>query len=202
MFPLVCATFFTLHRGATRAGTSSPSGTARRWRGQSWRHTLYAACGPFGCCDGATAGAVPTCKCPDGFEPNGTSSGCTRKQPLRCGDHGDYFATLPGVKTPAMPVFVRNTSFDSCTAECRSNCSCTAISGGDQSSCLLWFGQLVDIAKDVNIDGENLYLRLAGSSTGSTHHRSFNLISPAGRHQKLATTIHCREYVCRSKEEQ
>jgi len=75
-----------------------------------------------------------------------------------------------------MPVFVRNRSFDGCTAECRGNCSCTAyaytnlstaISGGDMSRCLLWFGELVDIAKDVNIDGENLYLRLAGSSTGT-----------------------------------
>jgi hypothetical protein len=46
------------------------------------------------------------------------------------------------VKTPAMPVFVRNRSMESCTAECRSNCSCTtyaytnlstALSGGDVS---------------------------------------------------------------------
>ncbi|KAG2569070.1 G-type lectin S-receptor-like serine/threonine-protein kinase B120 isoform X2 [Panicum virgatum] len=133
----------------------------------------YAACGPFGYCDATEAS--PACKCPDGFERDGTSpsGGCTRKEPLRCGG-GDYFATLPGVKTPAMPVFVRNRSFDGCTAECRGNCSCTAyaytnlstaISGGDMSRCLLWFGELVDIAKDVNIDGENLYLRLAGSST-------------------------------------
>jgi hypothetical protein len=144
----------------------------------------YASCGPFGYCDGTED--VPTCRCPDGFEldGNGTSSsspsaGCTRKEPLRC-DGGDHFVTLPGVKTPAMPEFVRNKTFDSCAAECRSNCSCTAyayanlssaISGGDLSRCLLWFGELVDIGKDVNIDGENLYLRLAGSTgTGTTTH--------------------------------
>ncbi|KAJ1272946.1 hypothetical protein BS78_06G241900 [Paspalum vaginatum] len=133
----------------------------------------YAACGPFGYCDGVTE-AVPTCKCPDGFEPD-PSGGCARKEPLRCGD-GDYFVTLPGVKTPAMPVFVRNRSLDECTAECLGNCSCTAyayanlssdIAGGDMSRCLLWFGQLVDIGTDVNIDGENLYLRLAGPRSSS-----------------------------------
>ncbi|CAM0148072.1 unnamed protein product [Urochloa decumbens] len=144
----------------------------------------YASCGPFGYCDATEA--VATCKCPEGFEPNnGTSppsGGCRRKEPLGCGA-GDYFATLPGVKTPAMPVFVRNRSLDSCTAECRGNCSCTAyaytnlstaISGGDLSRCLLWFGDLVDIDKDVNINRENLYLRLAGSST-STAHKKNNL---------------------------
>ncbi|CAN6372518.1 unnamed protein product [Urochloa humidicola] len=141
----------------------------------------YASCGPFGYCDATEA--VPACKCPEGFEPNGTSppsGGCIRKEPLGCGA-GDYFATLPGVKTPAMPVFVRNRSLDSCTAECRGNCSCTAyaytnlstaISGGDLSRCLLWFGDLLDIAKDVNINGENLYLRLAGSSASTAHKKS------------------------------
>ncbi|XP_039772123.1 S-locus-specific glycoprotein S13-like [Panicum virgatum] len=105
----------------------------------------YAACGPFGYCDATEAS--PACKCLDGFGAS-PSGGCTRREPLQCGG-GDYFATLPGVKTPAMPVFVRNRSFDGCTAECRGNCSCTAyaytnlstaISGGHMSRCLLWFG--------------------------------------------------------------
>ncbi|TVT98129.1 hypothetical protein EJB05_56581, partial [Eragrostis curvula] len=90
---------------------------------------------------------------------------------LRCGDR-DRFVTLPAVKTPAMPVFVRNRSYDGCMAECLGNCSCTAyayanlagsVSGGDQSRCLLWFGELVDMGKYVQMDGEDLYLRLAGS---------------------------------------
>ncbi|CAN6236361.1 unnamed protein product [Urochloa humidicola] len=65
----------------------------------------YASCGAFGYCD-ATEG---TCKCPDGFEPNGArpSTGCVRKETLRC-QKGDHFAILPKVKTPARPVFVGN----------------------------------------------------------------------------------------------
>jgi hypothetical protein len=61
----------------------------------------YASCGAFGYCD--VTEAVPRCKCLDGFElsnGNGTGpsggGGCRRKEPLRCGDDGDYFATLRG----------------------------------------------------------------------------------------------------------
>lgn len=143
----------------------------------------YAACGPFSYCDSTEP--VPACKCLDGFRPLGTNpgSGCAREQPLRCGE-GDNFAILQGMKTPALPVFVRNRSFDGCTAECRSNCSCTAyayanltstISGGDSSRCLIWSGDLVDMAhmgKKVNFKSEDLYLRLAGSP-GT--HRSYCL---------------------------
>lgn len=141
----------------------------------------YASCGPFSYCDSTEP--VPTCKCPEGFDfepnpnPNGTggpsSAGCARKKKLRCGDR-DRFVTLPAVKTPATPVFVRNRSYDGCAAECLGNCSCTAyayanltgtgsISGGDQSRCLLWFGDLVDMGKYVQMAGEDLHLRLAGS---------------------------------------
>ncbi|TVT98132.1 hypothetical protein EJB05_56584, partial [Eragrostis curvula] len=135
----------------------------------------YASCGPFAYCDSTEA--APKCKCPEGFKPKGTtpSGGCARKEKLRCGN-GDRFVTLPKVKTPAMPVFVRNRSHDGCVAECRRNCSCTAyayanlssaIRGGDQSRCLLWFGELVDMGKYLYMDGEDLHLRLAGSSVNS-----------------------------------
>jgi len=144
----------------------------------------YDSCGSYGYCDGTEMEAIRrTCRCPEGFEPKAKGSGgpwagCTRKETLRCDAAAadDQFATLTGVKTPATPVFVRNRTLGGCEAECRGNCSCTAyaytnlrtaISGGHMSRCLLWFGELVDIAKDVNIDGENLYLRLAGSSTGT-----------------------------------
>ncbi|KAK3141414.1 hypothetical protein QOZ80_4BG0333600 [Eleusine coracana subsp. coracana] len=133
----------------------------------------YAYCGPFSFCDSTER--VPICKCLEGFEPHGTSPsrGCARKEKLRCGD-GDHFVTLTNVKTPAMPVFVRNRSLDGCVAECLGNCSCTAyayanlsnaISGGDQSRCLMWFSELVDMGKYEPIMGENLYLRLAGSTS-------------------------------------
>ncbi|TVU16222.1 hypothetical protein EJB05_39774, partial [Eragrostis curvula] len=141
----------------------------------------YASCGPFGYCDFTEA--VTTCKCPDGFQPNGAapSGGCARKETLRCGD-GDHFATMPHVKIPAMPVFVRNRSSDGCAAECLGNCSCTAyaytnlsnaMSGGDPSRCLLWFGELVDMGKYPINAGEDLYLRLAGSTVALHLHAPF-----------------------------
>ncbi|KAJ1272961.1 hypothetical protein BS78_06G243200 [Paspalum vaginatum] len=116
---------------------------------------------------------------PDGFEPHpngGTppsgSGGCERKVSLRCGGD-DQLVTLQNAKTPAMPVFVRNRSFDGCAAGCLSNCSCSAYaysnfstpisgSGGDLSRCLLWFGELVDLGRYPR-NGENLYIRLGGS---------------------------------------
>ncbi|KAJ1272962.1 hypothetical protein BS78_06G243300 [Paspalum vaginatum] len=62
----------------------------------------YAACGPFGYCDG-TDPAGSMCKCPDGFEPhNGTSpsgsGGCARKVPLGCGSE-DQFVTMQAMKS-------------------------------------------------------------------------------------------------------
>jgi len=145
----------------------------------------YDSCGSYGYCDGTEMEAIRrTCRCPEGFEPKkakGSSSspwaGCARKEPLRCdaaAADGDQFVTLTGVKTPATPVFVRNRTLGGCEAECRGNCSCTAyayanltaaLSGGDSSRCLLWFGELVDLGKFVDIVGENLYVRLAGSSS-------------------------------------
>ncbi|KAL5209431.1 hypothetical protein ABZP36_005054 [Zizania latifolia] len=133
----------------------------------------YASCGPFGYCDGAEA--APTCKCLDGFEPvDGVdlSRGCRRKKELGCGDDGDGFVTLPGMKTPDKFLYVRNRSFDQCTAECSRDCSCTAYAYAtlnnvdateDRSRCLVWTGELVDTGKFSNGAGENLYLRLLTS---------------------------------------
>jgi hypothetical protein len=132
----------------------------------------YAACGPFGYCDDTES--VPACKCLDGFEPNGLdfSKGCRRKDELKCGD-GDRFLTLPTMKTPDKFLYIKNRSFDQCTAECSHNCSCIAYAYAnlqnidtmlDRSRCLVWMGELVDMEKFNNDFGENLYLRSPSSS--------------------------------------
>ena len=132
----------------------------------------YAYCGPFGYCDDTET--VPKCKCFSGFEPDGAnfSQGCRRKDELKCGG-GDSFSTLSGMKTPDKFVYVRNRSFDQCTAECSHDCSCSAyayanLKNGsmtlDQSRCLIWLGELVDTEKYGDGSGENLYLRLASSA--------------------------------------
>ncbi|GJN26326.1 hypothetical protein PR202_gb14249 [Eleusine coracana subsp. coracana] len=115
-----------------------------------------------------------------GSSPAGLASrrqdvqGRSPARPLKCGYYGDHFTALQHMKTPATPMFVRNRSLDGCVAECLGNCSCTAYAyanlsnaisgGGDQSRCLLWFGELVDMEKYVQTTGEDLYLRFAGST--------------------------------------
>jgi hypothetical protein len=132
----------------------------------------YAYCGPFGYCDGTET--VPKCNCFSGFEPDGVnfSQGCRRKEELECGG-GDSFLTLSGMKTPDKFVYVRNRSFDQCAEECSRSCSCSAYAYAnqkngsatvDQSRCLIWLGELIDAGKFRDGSGENLYLRLAGSS--------------------------------------
>lgn len=121
----------------------------------------YDSCGLFGYCD--VTGAIPACKCLEGFEPDGHnfSRGCLTKQALKCGE-GDHFLTIPGMTVPEPDKFlyVRNRSFDECTAECNHNCSCTAYAYtnwssastiGDPSRCLVWMGELVDMGRPATL---------------------------------------------------
>ncbi|XP_066363751.1 G-type lectin S-receptor-like serine/threonine-protein kinase B120 [Miscanthus floridulus] len=131
---------------------------------------LYASCGPFGYCD--SVGDVPTCRCPEGFDPiDGVnySRGCQRKETPRCRKE-DSFVTLPAMKAPDKFLYLSNRSFDQCAAECSRNCSCVAYaytglslsdSNGDTSRCLVWTGDLIDMEKASFAD--NFYLRVAGS---------------------------------------
>jgi len=129
---------------------------------------IYGSCGPFSYCD--LTQVVPTCQCLDGFEPDGLNYRCQRTTMLECGKT-HHFVTWPLMKIPDNFLHIRNRSFDQCATECTRNCSCTAYayanlsSGGamaDPSRCLIWSGELIDIAKGTY--GENLYLRLASSS--------------------------------------
>ncbi|KAM0827458.1 hypothetical protein ACQ4PT_068180 [Festuca glaucescens] len=132
----------------------------------------YGYCGPYGYCDNTQI--VPGCKCLDGFEPRDNkgwiagrfSLGCRRKEVLRC-THQDDFLTFPGMKVPAKFLHVPRRSFDECTEECRSNCSCVAYAyssmrnmdiDGDDTRCLVWTGDLIDM-ENFTQGGENLYVR-------------------------------------------
>ena len=62
------------------------------------------------------------------------------------------------MKIPDKFVYVKNRSFDECTAECASNCSCTGYAyanmsttaiNGDDTRCLLWMGDLIDTEKRI-----------------------------------------------------
>lgn len=132
---------------------------------------LYASCGPFGYCNFTLA--IPRCQCLDGFEPSdfNSSRGCRRKQQLGCGGR-NHFVTMSGMKLPDKFLQVQNRSFEECMAKCSHNCSCMAYAYAygnltkadtmsDQSRCLLWTGDLADMARASL--GDNLYLRLADS---------------------------------------
>ncbi|KAG8043606.1 hypothetical protein GUJ93_ZPchr0458g22564 [Zizania palustris] len=104
-------------------------------------------------------------KSDDGFN---ISRGCVRKEQLKFSDK-DNFLTLPNMKVPDKFLYIRNISFDECTKECRHNFSCIAYAyanlssaRGDTLTCLVWMGELVDMAKARGL-GENLYLRLPNS---------------------------------------
>ncbi|XP_047063286.1 G-type lectin S-receptor-like serine/threonine-protein kinase B120 [Lolium rigidum] len=131
---------------------------------------LYASCGPFSYCD--LTQNVPSCRCLDGFEPNGINfpRGCSRITALKC-ERQSHFVQFPEMKVPGNFLHIRNKSFDQCEAVCNHNCSCTAfayanMSDGsamaDTSRCLVWSGELIDIGKIPN--GENLYIRLADTA--------------------------------------
>ncbi|KAI4967634.1 hypothetical protein ZWY2020_020468 [Hordeum vulgare] len=155
----------------------------RIWSGQSWMPLFkrpdsgcrrYGSCGPFGYCDMFDK----ICRCLDGFQPADgfgaiPSRGCVRMESLTC--RGDHFLTLPEMKVPDKFVYVRNRSFEECTADCERDCSCTAyaytnlssiVATGGPSRCLIWTGELVDSEK-AGMLGGNLYLRLAGSQERS-----------------------------------
>ncbi|BAS91193.1 Os04g0633600 [Oryza sativa Japonica Group] len=149
----------------------------------------YGSCGPFGYCD--LTSAVPSCQCLDGFEPVGSnsSSGCRRKQQLRCGD--DHFVIMSRMKVPDKFLHVQNRNFDECTDECTRNCSCTAYAYtnltatgtmSNQPRCLLWTGELADAWRDIrNTIAENLYLRLADSTDITAATDSFHDTNMLGK---------------------
>ena len=76
------------------------------------------------------------------------------------------------MKTPDKFLYIKNRSFEQCTAECSHNCSCTAYAYAslknvdamlDQTRCLVWMGELADVEKFGSSIGENLYLRVSRS---------------------------------------
>uniref|UniRef100_A0A1D1ZGK0 G-type lectin S-receptor-like serine/threonine-protein kinase SD1-29 n=1 Tax=Anthurium amnicola TaxID=1678845 RepID=A0A1D1ZGK0_9ARAE len=138
---------------------------------------IYEPCGPFGYCefDGPSA----LCRCLQGFEPKDEkdwavgnfSGGCVRRLPLAL-DRTDAFLKSDAMKLPDKFSVSWNVSAGQCEAACLEHRRCTAyafanLSGGDSvgSRCLLWDGELLDLARRVNT-GEDLFVRVAASELG------------------------------------
>ncbi|KAJ1700793.1 hypothetical protein LUZ63_000572 [Rhynchospora breviuscula] len=142
----------------------------------------YAQCGPYGVCN-LNSSNVPDCTCLAGFIPESekqwdlrdTSAGCIRRTGLNCTSDG--FIRISDVKLPE----TTNATVDStvgledCRNRCLKNCSCTGYSNLDvsngESSCMMWFSDLVDI-RQFNGGGQILYYRVAGSDVPAASNAS------------------------------
>lgn len=132
----------------------------------------YALCGPNGICD-ITKPFI--CQCPTGFTPGNPkdwasldySSGCIENVPRNCRAE-DGFKKISGLKLPDRSQFLVNTTVVSiieCAHACLSNCSCSAYTVTEINSCVVWYGDLLDL-RECNKGGQDLYLRLPASALG------------------------------------
>ncbi|KAK8712340.1 hypothetical protein V6N13_147580 [Hibiscus sabdariffa] len=131
-------------------------------------------CGSYGFCGANSVCSTrrpDTCKCIQGFIPESQwSTNCVRESSLDC-QKGEGFLRLVGVKVPDLSKIYSNENLnpEQCAAECLKNCSCTAyanlsVSDG-HTSCLMWFGDLVDISEVSEVyRGEDVFIRLSSSS--------------------------------------
>ncbi|KAL5674928.1 hypothetical protein ACJX0J_011059, partial [Zea mays] len=124
---------------------------------------------------------------------------------LKCGG-GDKFLTLPSMKTPDKFLYIKNRSFDQCTAECSNNCSCTAYAYAnlqnvdtthDTTRCLVWMGELIDAEKLSNTFGENLYFRVPTSPVSKKKSTVLKIVPVATGTFLLLIT--CIWLVCKSR---
>nr|XP_011461960.1 PREDICTED: putative G-type lectin S-receptor-like serine/threonine-protein kinase At1g61610 [Fragaria vesca subsp. vesca] len=143
---------------------------------------FYARCGPNSSCRRGEYLTSSPCKCLTGFKakfPNQSavgdwSGGCVRENVLTCGSGiKGNFSKLEMVNLPDYSVLLNNRSMSECESECRQNCSCTAyayVNGTDGSTgtCLAWFGELLDLVENYNIDAHDVYIRVHGSELGKT----------------------------------
>ncbi|XP_022876891.1 G-type lectin S-receptor-like serine/threonine-protein kinase At4g27290 [Olea europaea var. sylvestris] len=179
--------------------TLSLNGVTQRWiwvhRIQDWVLYLnipsdycdtYKLCGAYGICKIANS---PVCGCLDRFVPKDPegwvrsdwSNGCIRRTPLNC-EKGDVFLKYSGVKMPDSRYswVNKNMTLEECKVKCLKNCSCVAYTQLDisikGSGCLFWSEELNDI-RDLSVDGQDIYIRMASSELDSKGTRRKILIS-------------------------
>ncbi|PIN13983.1 Serine/threonine protein kinase [Handroanthus impetiginosus] len=169
--------------------TLNQSGVAQRltWsdQAQSWVvyftapsdncDLYYNLCGAYGVC------SMALCKCLNKFVPKDReswdrgdwSSGCVRRTSLDCEKGDNVFLKYSGIKLPDAEHSWYNQSvmnLEECKMLCLKNCSCTAYTNINASAgghtCLLWFGDLVDI-KELSAREQDIYIRMSSSELDS-----------------------------------
>ncbi|KAL6204824.1 hypothetical protein ACLB2K_022091 [Fragaria x ananassa] len=157
---------------------------------------VYGECGANGICKIYNS---PICECVQGFVPispkewefSNWTSGCTRRTKLHC-EKGERFVKINNVKLPDLLDFRVNKNLlrsGDCEAECLRNCSCVAYANSNITSgnkaCLMWFGKLIDMREIVELDGDQIHIRMPASELGDTSQRHkrivlISVISSAG----------------------
>ncbi|KAK9156035.1 hypothetical protein Sjap_003515 [Stephania japonica] len=139
---------------------------------------VYNLCGAFGIC---RDNYPNSCECSPGFEWHypkdwdllDYSGGCVRETSLLCGNK-DRFLKISNTRLPMNSAILRVESAEKCEAACLSNCSCNAYAYNG-TGCLTWFGDLLN-TQQLDGGGDDLYLRLAGSSTGFSSAKKVSLL--------------------------
>jgi hypothetical protein len=109
-------------------------------------------------------------KSPESWNLGDWSGGCIRKTPLNCSDK-DVFTKYTVSKLPVTSFswFDKRINLKECEEICLKNCFCIAYANSDitggGSGCLIWSSDLIDIKRS-HVDGQVLYVRLAGSESG------------------------------------
>ncbi|XP_059660640.1 G-type lectin S-receptor-like serine/threonine-protein kinase At4g27290 [Cornus florida] len=146
----------------------------------------YGQCGSNSIC---TTSDTRICSCLTGYVPRVEqdwetliwSGGCVRKQPLNC-SKGEGFIEMKGIKIPDLLQFWINTgmSLEDCKMECLKNCSCSAYANsqvtGGGNGCLLWYGDLLDIKRIIELGNQKLYIRVTASELDSKKIKPLKLV--------------------------
>ncbi|KAJ6918076.1 G-type lectin S-receptor-like serine/threonine-protein kinase B120 [Populus alba x Populus x berolinensis] len=134
---------------------------------------VYGLCGAFGVMNENSSSHY--CECLVGFKPlvqNDWSSGCIRKFPLQCQNKKsigkqDGFLKMSILTLPANSKTYQKVSAERCRLYCMEICSCMAYADNNNSGCLLWEGDLVNLKQSAiaagRVIGAEIYIRLAAS---------------------------------------
>uniref|UniRef100_A0A803LL36 non-specific serine/threonine protein kinase n=1 Tax=Chenopodium quinoa TaxID=63459 RepID=A0A803LL36_CHEQI len=146
-----------------------------QWQSLQYECDVYGKCGEFGSCN---SNNLPICSCLRGFEPRNHqewsagnwSDGCVRRTPLQCeiaaGKENGFFK-LRNVKVPDNAARIDSDGEEDCRRQCLGNCSCLAFAYNLGFGCMIWSGNLIDIA-DFSPVGVDIFVRLADSELGKT----------------------------------
>ncbi|KAM4113089.1 hypothetical protein ACJW30_05G192400 [Castanea mollissima] len=173
------------------------------WSTPKYRCDNYRHCGAYGKCGPESADSFNKfeCTCLPGYEPKSKenwyhrdgSEGCVRKQLglSMCGN-GEGFVKVELLKAPDSFNAVwmdMSMSSSECEQACLRNCSCTAFVSmnidGKGTSCLAWYGELIDVSVNSN-ERWDLNVRVDATELATYTRKSNGFL---GHKRKLAVTI-------------